>query len=331
MHMEKKVQTKVITSSISKTSYFTAVLIILSLMVHLNTQAQNGNTLRTEIGLLSGTSNYIGDIEGKYNNPQPFMIDLQTAMSTQVFGAYIRHYLSPVVAVRVNTIYATISASDKMTTDQSRQNRNLHFRSDIFEVSTQTELTIIKSDLFSKKNPHESLANSNRARIDSILNAASRGNTFRLYTFGGVGVIKFNPQAEYNGVWHDLQPLGTEGQGINPGEGGLLVIKKYSLTELVLPIGIGLSYEANNGITIGFEFGWRKTFTDYLDDVSGNYADNRKIEAQHGIIAAKLANRTQEITNNPAILNNYTTGSKRGNPNVKDSYFFSLLSIGYSL
>ncbi|MCH8330108.1 MAG: hypothetical protein IH946_01810 [Bacteroidetes bacterium] len=329
--MKKKDQTKVISSPISKTIHFTIVFIILNLMIHDNVQAQTGNPLRTELGLLSGASNFIGDIEGKYNNTQPSMINLQTVMSTQVFGAFIRQYLSPTVAIRVNTIYATISGSDKSTTDQSRQNRNLHFRSDIFEVSIQTELTIIKSHLFSKKNPHEAFANANRAKIDSILNTASKGNTFRLYTFGGVGIFKFKPQAEYNGVWYDLQPFGTEGQGINPSEGGAPIIKKYSLTELVLPIGIGLSYETQNGLTVGFEFGWRKTFTDYLDDVSGNYADNSKIEAQHGDVAAKLANRTPEITSNPAILNNYTTGSKRGNPNVNDSYFFSLLTISYVL
>jgi hypothetical protein len=33
------------------------------------------------------------------------------------------------------------------------------------------------------------------------------------YVTAGVGWFSFNPQAQAGGLWHDLQPLATEGQG----------------------------------------------------------------------------------------------------------------------
>lgn len=40
---------------------------------------------------------------------------------------------------------------------------------------------------------------------------------------------------------------------------------EYSNFQIALPMGIGVNYMLNNGILIGYEVGYRKLFTDYLD------------------------------------------------------------------
>ena len=67
------------------------------------------------------------------------------------------------------------------------------------------------------------------------------------------------------------------------------------------------------------EFSARKLFTDYIDDVSGNYADVRDIRGQRGELAAALADRSVE----PKIG---LEGRQRGNGKNNDT--FMLLNVG---
>jgi hypothetical protein len=55
--------------------------------------------------------------------------------------------------------------------------------------------------------------------------------------------------------------LKTEGQS-----------KAYSQTQFSIPFGGGIRYRINRNFDASLEIGWRKTFTDYLDDVGGKYA-----------------------------------------------------------
>lgn len=47
----------------------------------------------------------------------------------------------------------------------------------------------------------------------------------------------------------------------------------YSRFQIVLPVGIGARYKLTNNLDISMDIGYRHTFTDYLDDVSGEYVD----------------------------------------------------------
>ena len=74
------------------------------------------------------------------------------------------------------------------------------------------------------------------------------------------------------------KPLSTEGQGLAdfPGQ------KPYHLTQFALPFGIGLRYALSDNVHIGFELSDRKTFTDYLDDVSSHYVDHEQLLIARG-------------------------------------------------
>jgi hypothetical protein len=138
------------------------------------------------------------------------------------------------------------------------------------------------------------------------------------YLFGGLAGIFFNPQGPYNGAWYNLQPLGTEGQGIN-GK------RKYSRFTGVVPAGIGFRYGLTRKYTLGLEFGIRKTFTDYLDDTHGFYYDNSKIVDANGAIAGYFADPSSRT--NPGWT---TTGEVRGLPR-NDTYMFMTVLLSQKM
>jgi hypothetical protein len=146
---------------------------------------------------------------------------------------------------------------------------------------------------------------------------------FGIYSLLGAGVFKFDPKAYYKGSWYRLQPLGTEGQLVYEG------MKKYNLTEACIPFGGGIYVLFNKTIRISLETVYRKTFTDYLDDIKGSYADADLVGSHGGTIAAALSNRSGEITSDPAELIYSATGQKRGDPTHKDGYIFTMVKLSY--
>ena len=118
---------------------------------------------------------------------------------------------------------------------------------------------------------------------------------------------------KYQDKWYSLRELGTEGQGLKPGT------KKYSITSYTIPLNIGYRYMLNRNEMWGLEFCFRKTFTDYLDDVSGSYYDNGAIAEKNGKAAAYLAD--------PNLIKN-PNGQRRGNYKRGDNYSF--VNITYS-
>lgn len=91
----------------------------------------------------------------------------------------------------------------------------------------------------------------------------SKRNYFTPYIFGGIGFFTFNPKS-YDGV--ALQPLGTEGQ--NENFDGRDPYNKWGVS---IPFGFGFKYSLSERFGMGIEWGMRKTFTDYIDDVSTSY------------------------------------------------------------
>ena len=96
----------------------------------------------------------------------------------------------------------------------------------------------------------------------------------RPYALIGVGIFHFNPKgsitdAAGNKTWHELRPLRLEGQGMTEYPES----KPYKLTQMNIPIGAGIKYFASERINLSTELLYRKTFTDYIDDVSKNYID----------------------------------------------------------
>ncbi len=140
------------------------------------------------------------------------------------------------------------------------------------------------------------------------------------YVFAGIGLFHFKPfTKDENGAKTELKPLSTEGQGFISG------VKEYKLWQFNLPFGIGAEYSLNEDMRLGLELGYRKLFTDHLDDVSGYYVDATALQVARGQTAVDLAYRGDEVGAGP-----YPTSDKlRGNPKNKDGYYF--IAVTYTL
>ncbi len=207
-------------------------------------------------------------------------------------GLVYRYNLSPRWAIKADFLFGTVSGSDMQT--NGGYNRNLSFYSPITEFSVVAELNFLK-----------------------LYNTVGQ-NHFSPYIFAGLSLFSFNPMAAYkDGTVYELQSLGTEGQGL---EG---MPEKYSLTSFAIPFGIGLRVNIGRYVCIGAEWGFRCTFTDYLDDVSGRYYDNDLLREQRGDIIADMADRTPEVIVDGNPLPLHQAGEQRGNSTTLDFYSFA--------
>jgi hypothetical protein len=145
---------------------------------------------------------------------------------------------------------------------------------------------------------------------------------FSPYLFIGLALFHFNPQANLNNQWYDLQAVGTEGQGSFAYKSD-----RYKLTQVSVPFGAGIKYSVSKRLCIGAEWGLRKTYTDYLDDVSTVYADPRLIMAEQGEAAATLSDPTIDGTD-PSFAK---PGRQRGGSRTRDWYSFSGIMISFKL
>lgn len=200
-----------------------------------------------------------------------------------------RYDLSEHIAARTYFTYTNLQGDDKKGT-ASMQQRNLNFKTSLFDW----ELTG-QYNLFSLND-----------------------KWWTPYVFAGVGLFHFNPYTKDpagNRVF--LKPLSTEGQGFMQGA------KDYKLTQFSLPFGFGADYSLNEDMRIGLEFGYRKLFTDYLDDVSTNYVDQAALLAAKGQTAVDLAWRGDEVNRTASYP---AGGTVRGNPDKKDGYYYVALT-----
>ena len=200
----------------------------------------------------------------------------------------VQYDLSEHITARTYVTLASLHADDKKGNTAMRQ-RNLNFNSKIADW----ELTGQYS--FFDLNEH----------------------WWTPYIFAGIGIYHFNPYTkDTGGTKYLLQSLSTEGEGFMPG------VKNYKLTQFSVPIGFGAAYAINEDTRIGIEFGYRKTFNDYLDDVSNVYVDKASLQNARGPKAVELAYRGNEVQ-----AGSYPAGGIiRGNPNNKDGYYYIALT-----
>ena len=134
------------------------------------------------------------------------------------------------------------------------------------------------------------------------------------YVFAGGALFHVKPFAyDASGTKVFLQPLSTEGQGLIAGK------KTYRSLQLAIPFGIGAEYALNEDMRIGLELGYRKTFTDYIDDVSSTYVDEAILTNQRGPLSAAMAYRGDELPGGAAYP---PAGEIRGSSRYKDAYYF---------
>jgi hypothetical protein len=120
-----------------------------------------------------------------------------------------------------------------------------------------------------------------------------------------------------------LKPLSTEGQGIYPDK------KPYKKLQPVIPVGGGVKFVLSDNLRIGIEIGIRKTFTDYLDDVSTSYPDPTDLFNARGQIAINYSYRGDELPGGDPTFP--TKATQRGGAKQKDIYYFTGLNLTYRL
>lgn len=287
---------------------------LLSLFISQDIKAQQWKRYRKEVHFGLGANYFLGELGGANQIGTNFVRDLEISTTRPTLTAGYRYNVSAYSKVRGSLFFGTLKGDDNLTQEPFRNNRNLHFRSRIIELSGIYEY------YFNQE------SSGHRYNIKGAKGMRAKGLTY--YAFGGIGLIYFNPKAQYNGNWIALQPLGTEGQGL-PGGG-----RKYSRVTVVIPYGLGLRYAVNRDWRIGLEVGMRKTFTDYLDDVSGNYYDNKVLLQERGVVAATLADPSKGMfasTQYDPKTGRTREGLQRGDPKDKDAYGFVTITASYRL
>jgi len=239
----------------------------------------------TEVGFILGASYYLGDLNTThFNNSLPFG------------GIVIRKNIDRRFSYKAELLYLNIAADDRNdATDTIAIDRDLHFRSPVYELSGQIEFNFL---------PFE---------------AGNALYTWTPFVYTGLSFFHFNPQAENKeGLWVNLQELGTEGQGST----SFPERTKYPLAQLAIPLGGGLKIAINPSFNIILEYGVRKTFTDYLDDVSKTYPQT------NGGDIADITNASYEMSDPSGT---HVAGEQRGNPDKKDWYSFAGITLSFKL
>ncbi len=216
---------------------------------------------------------------GAFGGGSYYLGDLNPALHFNqiqfAYGGVVRYNINNRWTVKGSFYRGKVKGDDAKT--NSIANRELNFQSRINDISLVAEFNWW--DYFT----------------------GSKKSFFTPYVFAGFSYFMFKPQT-LDGV--DLQPLGTEGQNVGFDER-----KPYNLYSFALPFGFGFKYSINSRIGLAFEWGMRKTITDYIDDVSTTYADNPDV----------IADPTQS----------HSAGMQRGDRTKNDWYNFTGVTLTY--
>ncbi|HVM90016.1 MAG TPA: outer membrane beta-barrel protein [Puia sp.] len=291
-----------------------ALILSLLLAVHLSSfsQLSAGNYL--EAGFTIAPMGFLGDLGGHTGKGTTFLKDYNMNTTKLSYGVFVAAHPAEWLGIRGALNYGGVEGDDAKTATKggeevSRKNRNLNFRSNIYEGYLALELY---PTVFLENDPTD---------VQGRL---------RPYGLLGVGVFHFNPQGTYTDPsgytsWVDLRPLHTEGEGFPEYP----TRKEYSLTQINIPMGVGVKYYFTENLNVSFEIVHRKTFTDYIDDVSTNFVDPSVFYAHLSPAMAQIADQMSNkspLRGTPG--SGYNPGDKRGDPNQKDAYFTMGFKIG---
>ena len=204
-------------------------------------------------------------------------------MTKPAYGLVARFNLDSRWTVRASAYRGDVAGDDNVT--GAVAGRGLYFDSQITDFSAVIELNFL-----------------------NYITGSTR-NFVAPYIFGGIGVFMFNPMAD--GV--PLRDLGTEGQNL-----GFDGRSRYQTTSLAVPFGFGFKYSLNKRLAFAFEWGLRKTFTDYIDDVSTTYY----------LLGQAISPDNQEMVMSDPTMS-HRPYEARGNASTRDWYAFFGLTATY--
>lgn len=293
-------------------------LLILPTLVN----AQRWKRQRYEWVAAIGATQFLGDVGGRNQIGSDWFFDLDAASTRYVGNVGFRYKISQYVSAKAGLSFGEIYGNDEYTQEPFRNNRNLHFRSPIVELAGQVEVSWMREQIGS------------RYKIRRVRGRGRRGSRVYVYGFVGVALLYMNPMAKssIDGKWHSLRKLHTEGQTFVPSR------EEYSNWQFTIPFGIGMKYQLDKKSSIGLEYGLRKTFTDYMDDVSLTYVYTQwapnALEIQRALdyddVAASLAdpslNRAPDNIDTFPGACSACPGQQRGDSSDLDSYMFMMIT-----
>ena len=302
----------------SLTCFILSVFLLQSKSIFSQALMFGNEKTRIEVGINVGPSFFLGDLGGNKGKGTRFVKDVNLSMTKVMKGAYATVYPNEWLGLRAAIQMGVLEGDDQLIKDNGshelfRKQRNLDFKSNITEGYIAAEVYPLM-----------------------LLHSGNEDYKprFRPYGVLGIGAFKFKPQGsltDINGkvTWHDLKPLRTEGQGFEEYPDR----KEYSLTQINIPMGLGIKYMLSERVNISLELLLRKSFTDYIDDVSTNYIDpnlfSKYLSPEDAVTARKIADKVFGIVN-PNLARN-SPGTQRGNPGQNDSYFTTFLKFGIKL
>lgn len=298
------------------------ILMTLNIFLSLESYSQSllfGNKkTKVEVGINIGPSFFLGDLGGNRGKGTTFVKDVNLSLTNVMKGIFLAVYPNEWLGVRVAAEIGKLEGQDRLihtkgVNELYRKQRNLDFKSNISEAYVAAEVFPFM-----------------------LLNKNYDDYKPRLRPYGviGIGLFHFNPQGSLtdvngNKTWYDLKPLHTEGEGFAEYPQR----KNYSLTQVNVPMGLGLKYFVSDRVNFSLEVLHRKTFTDYVDDVSTEYVDpdlfNKYLSQQDAVIARQIADKVYAIVN-PGLARN-APGVQRGDPRQNDAYFTFFLKFGIRL
>ncbi|HVF80524.1 MAG TPA: hypothetical protein VM884_01245 [Flavisolibacter sp.] len=270
-----------------------------------------------EVGLGLGPLIFLGDLGGGLGKGTYFVKDVNLPVTKMAKGLFVNYYPQEWIGFRVALNQGVLEGADSLIKEKGgdesyRYVRNLSFRTNLFEAYAAVE---IYPTVFFEE-------------YDGL-----QGKV-RPYGVVGVGMFKFKPQTKYfspNGTsrWVDLEPLQIEGQGMKEYPDR----PRYKLSSMEIPLGAGIKWYAKENMYIGFEVMHRKTFTDYVDDLSNDYINpdlyDKYLTPENAAVARAVQNN--KIGTGPANRGTFFVGEERGNPKNNDSFFSSILRFGWRL
>ena len=242
-----------------------------------------------QFNIHAGTTNYVGELFFKKSKLPEY--DLSHAKLAVGLG--MEYMVSRKASLRGMLSYGRISADDQTTGFEPA--RNLSFHSSIWDLMIGGQYYMLDPERY-------------------LLSP---------YAFAGVAFFHFNPYSyDRAGNKVYLQPLSTEGQGFTEGQ------EPYKLYQVAIPFGGGLKLSLNDNVRVGVELSLRKTFTDYLDDVSTRYVDPELLYLHRGLQSVEMAYRGDEVGSHSGYP---TAGTERGIARFKDRYYFTTVSFSFRL
>ena len=209
------------------------------------------------------------------------------------FGAHYKFNFNRRLSLALSALTMKVQGADSTSNVAWRRNRNLHFRNQLTEVSALLEINYKDYQIGSEK------------------------YWYTPYLYVGLGLFYSNPEAYDGENWIALRDIGTEGQNFND-------VKLYNLVNFAIPFGVGFKVNLGpSGIALAVHAGLRKTFTDYIDDVGGAYANPVFFEPEE----RQFVDRSLV----PARNDGTNTGLDRGNTNTKDWYQFTGITLSFKV